>query len=338
MNLTVISQFIKKYTGIILASAAVIILIFAITIIYLNKKISQLPLLNPPQLAIFSIKVKSLDTQNLNEPKNIIYLLPTYAIKQNNDFLKESAALASKLGIDKSPIQTKDVNLGQGNIYAGQNSVLSVYKNSISYQKLNLKPQKGKFNKDQAAEIAKKYLSSLGLDTSRLNLAESKLEAIVGDNIVDTQDPNQADQINLNFGYTFSEIPTITNSFATNASVDISGQVTSFNFSPLENSKPLSKYPLIKYAEAVQALQNGKGSIILIEGLGGYASQISSIDKVTAYNPRLAYFIPADLSAPIQPIWAFDGQATVNNSQVYLTFALPAIQEKFFKKPETVNP
>ena len=338
MNLTAISQFIKKYTGMILASAVIITLVFAITIIYQNKKTSQLPLLKPPQLALFSIKIKSLDTQNLKEPKNIIYLLPTYASELNSDFLKESPALASKLGISKNPIQTKDVNLGQGNLYSDQNSVLSVYKNSISYQKLNLKPQKGKFDKDQAAEIAKKYLSSLGLDTSFLNLAGSTLETIVGDNIVETQDPNQADQINLNFSYALSEVPIITNSLPTNASVDISGQVTSFNFRPLGNPKPLNKYPLIKYDEVIQHLQSGKGSVILIEGLGSYASQLSSIDKVTVYNPRLAYFIPQDLSAPIQPVWVFDGQATVNNSQIYLTLALPAIQEKFFTKPSTLSP
>lgn len=332
MNLTAVSRFIKKYTGVLIALIVIPALLVAIILIYKNRIESQLPLLSEPALALYSPKIEGINTQNLKEPQNPPNRLPLYSINQNTDYLKDSQALAQKFGINTAPIQTNDINLGKGYIYADKANVISIYKNSVSYQKLNLKSQPGNFDKDKAADIAKKYLSGLGFDTSSLSLLDSTLEEITGDNILETPNPQKASLIKLDFGYNLSGIKTVSSQLVINASIDISGQVTAFNFRGLGNAQKLNVYPLLNYKEAVQALVSGKGKVISVEGLGGYASQLVNIQKVDATNAYLAYFLPTNPQEPLQPVWVFDGQATVKNSVVKIKIAIPAIQERFFKK------
>lgn len=332
MNLTVVAQFIKKYTGPLVASVAILILFVAIILIYKNQLESRLPLLNKPSLTLFSPKIEGINTQNLKEPQNPPSLLPVYKVEQSTDYLKDSQALAQKFGINTAPIQTNDVNLGKGNIYADKDNVISIYKNSVTYQKLNLKPQPGNFDKNKAADIAKNYLTGLGFDTTNLIITGSILESVVGDNIFETQDPQKADLITLNFGYTLSGVQTISPQLAVNASVDISGQVTSFNFRGLGSTQKLDTYPLISYKDAIQALTSGKGMVITMEGLGGYASQLGSLPQISMADAYLSYYLPINPQEPLQPVWVFGGQTTVKNSVVKIKIAIPAIQERFFKK------
>lgn len=338
MNLTAISQFIRKYTGIVAASIVVITLLASIVVIYINKKQADLPLLIEPQLGLFQTKIKKMDTQNLKPPEKPTVVLPIFNVSPGNDFLKDSSQLALKLKITKPPIPASDASLGKGYIYADENAVVSIYQNSISYQNLNLKPQKGNFEKDKAAGIAKKYLTDLGIDTTNLQLTGSTLEALVGYDIVETQDPGRADFINLDFGYTFSGLPAVSPQLGIDASVDISGQVTAFNFRGVGRVEQLHKYPLIKFNDALQQIQNKNGQVMSIEGLGEYASQIGTFDQVSLNSFYLAYYLPLDLTAPIQPIWVFEGSTAIKNLPAKLKIGIPAIQDRFFKKPETVKP
>lgn len=332
MNLTAVAQFIKKYTGPIVALIVIPTLLVAIILIYKNQIESRLPLLKKPTLSQFSPKIQKINIQDLKQPQNLPGRLPVYKVGQNTDFLKNSQSLAQKLGINTPPIQTNDINLGKGSIFADKDNVISIYKNSVSYQKLNLKPQKGNFNKENAANIAKKYLTNLGFNTDNLSVTGSALETIEGDNILETQDPQNADLIKLDFGYTISGIQTISSQFIINASVDISGQITSFNFRGLGETQKLNTYPLISFKDVVQALTSGKGAVITMEGFGGYASQLGNLDQINVTSANLTYYLPVNPQDPIQPIWVFDGQTTVKNSFIKIKIAIPAIQEKFFKK------
>ncbi len=332
MNLTTVSQFIKKYTGTITASIVILLLLMTIIVIYKNRIDSQLPILSEPSLALFSPKIEGINTQNLKEPQNLPTRLPVYSINQNADYLKNNGPLASKFGFTKPPIQTNDANLGQGYIYVDENNVLSIYKNSVAYQKLNLKSQPGNFDKNKAAEIAKSYLLNLGLDTSTLAVTGSTLESIEEDYILETLDPQKASFIKLDFGYTLSGIRTVASQLVINASVDIYEQITAFNFRALGDTQPLDKYPLTTYKDALQTLSSGKGNVIAIEGLGGFASQLTGLQKVDTTNVYLAYFLPTNPQEPLQPVWVFEGQTTVKNSIIKVKIALPAIQERFFKK------
>ncbi len=332
MSLTAVARFIKKYTGVLIALVVIPTLLVVIIVIYKNRIDSQLPILNEPTLALFSPKIEGINTQNLKEPQNLPTRLPVYSINQNADYLKNNGPLASKFGFTKSPIQTNDANLGQGYIYVDENNVLSIYKNSVAYQKLNLKPQPGNFDKNKAAEIAKSYLLNLGLDTSTLAVTGSTLESIEGDYILETLDPQKASFIKLDFGYTLSGIRTVASQLVINASVDIYEQITAFNFRALGDTQPLDKYPLTTYKDAIQALTGGKGKVISMEGLGGYASQLTDLQKVDATDVYLAYFLPANPQEPLQPVWVFEGQTTVKNSTAKIKIAIPAIQERFFKK------
>jgi hypothetical protein len=332
MNLTNVAAFIKKYTGVIAALIVIPTLLVAIILIYKNRLESQLPLLNQPALALFSPKIEGINTQDLKGPQDPLSRLPVYKVDQNIDFLKDSQSLAQKLGISTPPIPTNDINLGKGNIYADKDNVISIYKNSVSYQKLNLKPQNGNFEKEKAASIAEKYLAGLGFNTDNLLVTGSSLQTFVGYNILETPDPQKADLITLDFGYALSGIQTISSQSAINASVDISGQVTSFNFRGLGSTQKLDTYSLISFKEAIQTLTSGKGMVIAMEGLGGYASQLGSLNQINMTSANLAYYLPVNTMAPIQPIWVFDGQTTVKNSVVKIKVAIPAIQEKFFKK------
>lgn len=338
MSLTAVTQFIKKYTGIIIASIAIIALVVIAVNIYINQKESKIPLLTRPQLGLFQTKIKNVDTQKLTPPEKPTFLLPVFNVSPGNDFLKDSAQLSSKFNITKPPIPTNDAILGKGYIYADENSALSIYKNNISYQKLNLNSQKGNFEQDKAAGIAKKFFSDLGFDTTNLQLTGSTLEALVGYEIIRTLDPNQADFINLDFGYTFSGIPVVSPQLGINASVDISGQVTAFNFRGVGSVEQLNKYPLIKFNDALQQIQNNNGQVMSIEGLGEHASQVGTFDKVSLNSYYLAYFLPLDLTAPTQPIWVFEGTTTVKNLPAKVQIGVPAIPDKFFTKPETSKP
>lgn len=332
MNLTTIALFIKKYAGILIASITIPTLLVAIIFIYKNQKESQLPLLDQPSLVLFSTKIENLNTQNLKQPQNPPSRLPVYRVDQNMDYLKDSQSLASKLSINTPPIQANDINLVKGYIYANKNSVISIYKSSVSYQKLSLKPQKGNFDENKAADIAKKYLTSLGFSTDNLFVTGSSLKTIEGDNILETQDPQKADLITLDFGYTLSGIQTMSSQLAINASVDISGQVTSFNIRGLGDAQQLDAYPLINFNEATQLLTSGKGGLAVIEGFGGYASQLKNLPQIDLTGVSLAYYFPVNPQGPLQPIWVFDGQTIFKNSLIKVKVALPAIREKFFKK------
>src|SRR3989344_3785954 len=141
MNLTTVARFIKKYTGVLIALIVIPALLVVIIVIYKNRIDSQLPILNEPALALFSPKIEGFNTQNLKEPQNPPGRLPLYNVNQNMDYLKDSQTLAQKFGINAAPIQTNDVSLGKGYIFADKDNVISIYKNSVAYQKLNLKSQ-----------------------------------------------------------------------------------------------------------------------------------------------------------------------------------------------------
>ena len=335
-KLSELSKFFKTAFIIVGFACIVLILIFLIFIRAKGQPSTQtstlqlLPKLNIQNLPhqILSVNTTELSVDS-NSPKEMVI----YSFKQSSDLLMQADNIAKKFNLSSvKSLEIQDKLKGLGKVYADNGSSLTIFSQSLSYQKVGYSSVKGSFNLEALKQQALLDLRRFGLSSNIGNNPEITYSKIQEESIHETSLPSNADLVNFVFNYQISSFQLLNQTSPVSITYDAQGNFFGLRYFLVPEVENKGGYPIINSDTAVKILMANRKSLIKIDPFTDTVASTPSIQQINLQKAKLAYLLD-NTSRTIQPIWVFEGTAEITNTGVKIIAAVPAIDDKYFSKP-----
>lgn len=327
MNLTSLSQFIKKYIWVL--PFVIILIILGIIFLYKsNQGASNLALVPKIPPMYIDVITKQFDTNNLVAEEKEVKKLPIYNYEGSQNLLDRLQDYKAILKINGQEQETSHTTLGSGKRVFINGSLLQVYKNYLAISRpgtglpipSSFKPEA---DLSQAAHLFFEELSLVSPEKYTVTYNHPDGEFDFTD-----KSAEGANIKILNFTHKVSGYKVHSQALSVKTSFNKAGDLIGATYYAL-NATPGAKYPLINLKEAVQALALGTKPVRIYGEGELYLKTKQVVDKVILTNAYLAYFNPEKKMGPLTPVWIFEGEAIVSGKTLYLDYAIDAIKPEF---------
>ena len=330
-SLTQSTQIVKNFAGVVLASLVIIILI---AVIFLNfSKSKNTPTIGtviPSPPAIYQDpSQKEPQVINLSQTSTpaIPTELPVYMAQTYNLTDKNYADLALSFGINNPPFlieekttEGKQINWMQNKIY------LTASQNSLRFENQNQNKEELSLSEDQLKQKAFDFIQKIPVLDKDLTLRKTNYLSLQTRVYASAASYNDAQVLEFIYDKKLSGYPLYNDSPDTSyvtLRITKGGNVTFLSTKLIQGFTKLNSYKLIAKDVAIKDIKNGQGKIVqtLIPDQNGQAleefrARPQSLNLVDINSLTIAYFLPNDISEPIQPIFVAEGQSQNNQSEV----------------------
>lgn len=330
MSLTTSAQSLKKIFPSIIAFLVIMSLSFLIYFRYFYKT-TQLNLTDPITISDLPQEVSSINTKTLTIEKNIPTSLDVFTSETPNDLTKSADILSSKLQMKDAKIrQITDSSRGVGVAYAAKDASLTVFGNSLSYQKIGKVDTAGNFNVETASARAIADLENLNLNTNLSANPQVSYQKILAETIIETNEPDSANVIKLSFQPQIGTFPIISD---TPISISYNNTLELFSLRYTTNPTPISmdKYPIISAKQAIENLKKIKKPLYKISPLTDEIASTKTLPELDLKKASIAYYKPTK-GQLIHPVWMFTGKIKLGNNIYETTSLVDALDIKYIKK------
>ena len=340
-NLTATAQSIKKIAPFLFIGLIIAILVVAIIYRFTRKPEVPSPPTSPPSISQdpSQKQPQSIDfsqTERIETPDR----LASYQAHKYNNGDSEATNIASVFGFEAGPSSINEGGSG-GKLYSftSQKSSMTISQYRLLYNRTPVESN-ANLSLSELEEISRKFIESTPLVEKNLPLNQQKIKfltkATTG-KLVSASSFENAYAAEFSFDKNLSSLPIFTNSpdtTYTTVRITKSGEIIYFSSRFFEKFTEIGLYKIKSQQEAVEEIKAGQGKVVQTQildengqALELFRNQPENIELATITKLNLAYFLPDDLTEPIQPIFAAEGTFKKGSENGKVVIYLPAIKQ-----------
>ena len=339
-NLTATAQSIKKIAPVLIFGLIILILVGAIIYRLTNKPKAPLPApINPPEITQNPSQQQpnSYDFSQLKTAE-IPKELPIYMTRLYNVTDAVAKSLAEGFGLGGEPRIQENTLDGRQYSWSFQDHQLTINQKSLIFS-AKAPPKPDNLALEQIQDAASFFIQKIPLFDTDLELKQDKIKYLVDRQywLVNAGTFEAAEKIEFSFDKKLSGLSLLDavpeSTYAT-VRVRKDGEVVYLSTRLSGGFTQDKIYPIKSAQEAIEEIKNGKGKVVQTQLLDEYGqavepfrSQPQTIQLAEINKLELAYFLPDDLTEPVQPIFVAEGTFKIGSENGRVVIYLPAIKQ-----------